>query len=519
MKKEQYETPCIRPDANGIPMLYVQGEPFLMLGGELHNSASSSLEHMEKEVWPWLRPLGLNTVILPVAWESIEPEEGVFDFSLVKGLLEQARREKVRLVILWFGLWKNGESFYVPSWVKADDSRFFRACLSPQSPCNTISLLCEEAVEADRRAFSRLMDYLREEDGEENTVIMVQVENEIGLLGAERDYSEAALAAYEEQVPEVIQKLYGVQGSWREALGADGPEYFMAYHYARAVERIASGGKEKYPLPMYVNAWLEQHPDRPGVYPSGGPVGKLVPLWKAAAPSLDLLAPDIYVPYLDDVCEEYGVCDNPLFIPEARRDPSTASNAFYVFGARNGLGFSPFGPEDFLRDDLPPVDPNQLAALNIDMSGFACQGTGPYLVRTYQVLRGMLPILVARRGTDRMCGFIRKNPNDRGCIIPMDGFDVQLDYLPAKEGQPGTGGILLREEDGFYISGCNVKFTPLPKKGSDTWLSLICLEEGEFENGIWKRGRVLNGDELGDMRLPDMAETKYVRVCVHGKRN
>lgn len=270
---------------------------------------------------------------------------------------------------------------------------------------------------------------------------------------------------------------------------------------------------------MYVNAWLEQHPDRPGVYPSGGPVGKLLPLWKKAAPSLDLIAPDIYLPDLKRVCEEYSVCQNPLFIPEARRDPVTASNVFYALGGLNALGFSPFAPEDFLQEEQKTPDGELLKTLNISVDGFSCQGTGPYLVRSYQVLRGLYPLVLKWRGTDRMTAFIRSNPWERGCIIPMDDYDLQLDYLPENPGQPGSAGIIFREENGFYISGCQVRFTPLPKKGSESHLTIVRLEEGEWKDGIWEAGRVLNGDELNGRELKDMAETKYMKVCIHKPEN
>ena len=519
MEKKESMIPCIAPDSNGIPVLYVNGEPFIVLGGELHNSSSSNLPYMENKVWPFIRQFSMNTVILPVAWESIEPEEGKFDFSLPEGILRQARREKVKLVFLWFGLWKNGESFYVPSWVKEDGKRFFRACYGDKSPSNTVSPFCREAIEADKKAFCRFMEFLRDNDREEQIVIMVQVENEIGFLKAERDFSPAAQAEYEKEVPEIIRTLYGRSGSWKQALSQDAPEYFMAYHYAKAVEEITAAGKKIYPLPMYVNAWLEQHPDRPGVYPSGGPVGKLLPLWKKAAPSLDLIAPDIYLPDLKRVCEEYSVCQNPLFIPEARRDPVTASNVFYALGGLNALGFSPFAPEDFLQEEQKTPDGELLKTLNISVDGFSCQGTGPYLVRSYQVLRGLYPLVLKWRGTDRMTAFIRSNPWERGCIIPMDDYDLQLDYLPENPGQPGSAGIIFREENGFYISGCQVRFTPLPKKGSESHLTIVRLEEGEWKDGIWEAGRVLNGDELNGRELKDMAETKYMKVCIHKPEN
>lgn len=514
-EKYLYEIPRIERNQHGAATLYVKGKPFLMLGGELHNSASSNLEFMEQEVWPYVRPLGLNTVILPVAWESIEPCEGAFNFSLLEGLLMQARREKVKLVLLWFGLWKNGESFYVPSWVKEDYRRFFRARYANNHPSDTISVFCKEAVAADRKAFVRLMEFLEEYDSDEQTVIMVQVENEIGLLGAERDYSDAAESAFRQEIPEELKKQYQSLGDWAAAFGEDAPEYFMAWHYGRAIEEISAAGKAVYPLPMYVNAWLEQHPDRPGVYPSGGPVAKLIPLWKLAAPSLDLIAPDIYLPDFKGVCESYQVCENPLFIPEARRDPVTASNVFYAFGGLCAMGFSPFAAEDFLREDFREPDTSLLKSLNISMSGFNCAGTGPYYQKSCEVLNGLLPVIAERRGSDRMTAFIQANPLESGCILPLDKFDLQLDYTGGEKGSTGSAGIILKEDGGFYISGCNVRFQVLPKKGSRTFVTIVRLEEGNYEDGIWKPGRVLNGDELRQNLLGEFAETKYVKVCVH----
>ena len=105
--------------------LIVDGKPFLALGGEVHNSSSSSVEYM-KPIWPRLGSMHLNTVVVPVAWETIEPQEGRFEFSVVDGLLEGARSNHLRLVVLWFGAWKNTFSSYVPAWVKTDEERFPR---------------------------------------------------------------------------------------------------------------------------------------------------------------------------------------------------------------------------------------------------------------------------------------------------------------------------------------------------------------------------------------------------------
>lgn len=266
---------------------------------------------------------------------------------------------------------------------------------------------------------------------------------------------------------------------------------------------------------MYVNAWLEQHPDRPGEYPSGGPVAKLIPLWKAAAPAIDLIAPDIYVPDFKGTCEAYKACGNAMFIPEARRDPVTASNALYAFAGLNAMGFSPFAVEDFHRNDLKLPDLALLASLNIDMSGFNCFGTALYYQKTCEILTGMLPLLKEYQGSEELIGFIRSNPWDRGCILSMGDYDLELDYPINKGDKTGSAGMILKKDGGFYITGCNVKFKPLPKKGSGEFVTMVRLQEGVFEEGIWKPGRILNGDELSQCNLGEFAETKFVKVCVH----
>lgn len=508
---EKNMIPCLRENENGIETLYVDGRPFLILGGELHNSSSSSPVYMEERVWPCLRALHLNTVLLAVAWESIEPREGLFDFSLVEAVLKQARREGVRLVLLWFGLWKNGESFYVPGWVKEDCNRFFRAVHQNGFASDTVSPFCEVAVEKDRCAFTALMGYLKEHD-EGHTVIMVQVENETGFLKSDRDYSHAANMKFNEELPENVRILYGQEGTWAEVFGENAGEYFMAYYYACAVEKIAASGKRVLPLPMYVNAWLEQHPDRAGVYPSGGPVAKLINLWRIAAPSIDMVSPDIYLPDFKGECEKYHIAGNSLFIPEACKNAVTSSNALYAFAAHNAIGYSPFGIEDILYDHGQEMDKSQLQALNITSDAFYDRETAPYLTRSYEILYGLWEKLLECRGTDRMIGFIQGHPYESGCIIPLKKFDLQLDYLCGSPRGTGSAGIIFPEDNGFYIVGCNVRFSVLPKPGSGVCMGIPGYEEGGFVNGEWVKMRVLNGDEVYDMSLKDMPQARYVRV-------
>jgi len=483
---------------DGVYNLYVDGKPYIALAGEIHNSSASSLKYMEEKVWPHLKELHLNTVILPVYWELIEPEQGQFDFDLLDGIIQQARDENVRLVLLWFGLWKNGLSSYVPSWVKKDVTTYFRAEYSSKEPSASISPLCESAVEADAKAFSHLMTHLKKIDGDRHTVIMVQVENEIGFLGSDRDYSEHANAEFHCRLPAEIESLYGVSGTWEEAFAADAAEYFMAYHYARAVERIASAGSEVYPLPLFVNAWLEQYPWRPGTYPSGGPIAKVMKLWQAVAPTLCLYAPDIYLPNFAEICQEYTAGnDNPLFIPEARRDVASVTNVFYALGKHDALCYSPFGIEDFLAppsDDGGGIDIGLLMALNIDLSGFNLNGTGPYLARSYELLGNMLGVIQKYRGTGKMTGFLQNH--NQGCLLSFSQYDIKVSYDRQQEGKPVSGGLAIEvSEHEFIFAGIGFSVEFLPKRGNTAKVGHVRIEEGTYVQDEWVRGRVLNGDE------------------------
>ncbi|MEY8327076.1 DUF5597 domain-containing protein [Lachnospiraceae bacterium 54-11] len=502
--------PEIRRDENEIARLYVEDEPFLVLGGEVHNSSASDPKYMEQHVWPNLRGMNVNTVLLPVCWEMIEPKEDEYNFSLVEELIKQARQEKMYLVFLWFGLWKNGESFYAPEWVKRDCKRFFRARYHNGAESETISPLCEEAVKRDKAAFGKLMEYLKEHD-RQHSVLMVQVENEIGFLKSDRDYSIIANEDFGKEIPDTLQRAYHKSGNWADAFGDDAAEYFMAWHYARAVEEIARNGKEIYPLPMYVNAWLEQHPDRAGVYPSGGPVAKLIPLWQMAAPSLDMISPDIYVPDFKSECIAYTQHGNALFIPETGSNLKSASRVFYAVGAHHAIGFAPFGIEDIQNENVQNMKNDQLAELNIMAEAFDSRNTAPYLKESYRLLLGMKEKLFSVQ-KEKMTGYMQGNPYEQGCILEFESFDLQLDYLC---GETGSAGLLISESDGFYLTGCNTRFTVLPKKGkADSRVEILRYEEGEFEKGIWKRKRILNGDERYDLALYDNPKTVYLKIAI-----
>lgn len=508
------ELPVIKKE-DGIWSLFVDGKPFTMLSAELHNSSASSAEYMEQQVWPYLRGLNVNSVLFPVYWEMIEAVKGEFNFSLVDQLIEQARREKVRLGILWFGLWKNGISSYVPAWMKQDQRVYFRARDREGRAMDVISPFCQAAVQADAMAFGKLMEHLREVDGEAHTVILVQVENEIGLLGSDMDYSEAAKQEYQKEIPESIAALYEKSGMWETAFHEEAPEVFMEYAYASALEKIAYAGKVQYPLPMYVNAWIEKFPWRPGEYPSGGPIARFLPLWKALAPDISACVPDIYTADTKEVCREYAGAENPLLIPEHRRDRKNISALFYAVGQYQTLCFSPFGAEDFL---MPPeqwtgiANPIIMKILNIDMKAWECSGTGEWLGCAYQLLGKALDTIYRYRIKGRVHSFIRENEYEKGTVISLTTCDVRIDYLDSGEDTPKASGIILEgEENELYMIGVSLRYTILAKRDECRQLGILEYSEGVLEEDEYIRKRILNGDERYCMMILEKPQLQYVK--------
>lgn len=476
--------------------LIVDGEPFLILGGELGNSTASSLTYLDAQ-WETLETLNLNTVLAPVSWELIEPVEGQFDFTLVDGMLEQARAHDMRLVILWFGAWKNSMSSYVPAWVKRDQARFPRARDAQGRAQDILSPFYDENREADRRAFTALMAHLREADSRHRTVLMVQVENEIGMLPDARDHSEAANAAFAEPVPLQIRSAQEhPDQDWESLFGASAQtdEMFQAWHFARYVEALAASGKAEYPLPMFVNAALNRPGVEPGGYPSAGPLPHLFEIWQAGAPSLDFLAPDIYFPNFVERISEFRTPDNPLFIPEANRAGrgEATADALFAFGALDAMGFSPFSIEN-------APDPEH------DLLGEA-----------YAHLAELAPLVLERQGTDRLTGF-RPPVSYSGELdaarqsFEMGGyrFTVTFDdpWTPDESQAMETHGGLLMQlgEDAFLVLGHGVTLTFETADGSGDIAGIESIWEGRYAEGAWQPGRLLNGDESHQgrhLRLP-----------------
>ena len=316
-----------------------QIKDFVILGGELSNSAATSVEDID-EVLPRMKALGLNTVLVPVYWELIEPTEGRMDFTLVDCTIDVARQQGLKIVPLWFGAWKNSMSCYAPAWFKRDVKRFPRAMTAEGKPLEIASCFSYNVLQADLKAFSALMQHIAEKDPQREVVIMMQIENEIGMLESARDHSPLAEKAYKEE-------------RWAERYGTDdyADEKFMALHYARYVEHLAKAARKIHDMPLYVNAAMNSRGRKPGEYPSAGPLAHLADIWKSGAPSIDILAPDIYDTGFKSWASQYamplrpqdgGKVKNRLFIPESRCCENSGVRALYAFGEHQALGFSPF---------------------------------------------------------------------------------------------------------------------------------------------------------------------------------
>ena len=495
--------------------LIVDGKPMLILGGELGNSTSSDLKFLS-QYWPTLKAIGLNTVIATVEWDMIEPKEGVYDFSSIEGLIKQAEANNVKLVVLWLAAWKNSTSSYAPPYIKHDWQKYSKTQDDEGVPQDILSPFDTDTLKADQRAFSAFMAHIKQFD-KNHTVVMVQVENEIGMLPVVRDYSPLAQAAFKGQVPKTLidylqknratlhafvrdawaAKGSKTSGTWTEVFG-DGPkgqEIFQAWGFSVFTIALTQAGKAAYHLPMYINVALNRPDQKPGQYPSGGPLPHLFDIWKAGGPDIDLIGMDVYYPNYTQWADQFKRPDNPVFVPEANRagQSDAGGNAFYTLGELDGIGFSPFHIETL---------PN-----------FA---TDP-LTDAYRVLRQIAPVVLAHQGKGTMRGF--KAPlSYEGVLdetpkkIELGGFALTVTMVDSRTPKntqdiKAHGGLIIQTgKDEFLAAGRGVIIRFADAAANSGWrIGVEQIREGEFVNGEWVPGRWLNGDESGQgryLRLP-----------------
>ena len=447
----------LRKQGNAMQLM-VDGQPMVILGGELSNSAATCVADIDNVI-PHMARLGLNTVLVPAQWDLTEPVEGQFDFTLIDRTIQRARENSLKVVFLWFGAWKNSMSCYAPLWFKRDTKRFPRAMTRSGKPLEIASAFSENVFQADHRAFQRLMEHIAEVDGLQHTVIMMQIENEIGMLEDARDHSLEADRLFRGAVPKQLtdylkkhknelhpsmrDRFTGKTGSWTEVFG-DGlytDEIFMAYYYALYVERLAQTARRVCNMPLYVNAAMNSRGRQPGEYPSAGPLAHLKDVWHCGAPSIDILAPDIYDTGFKGWAAQYALPDNPLFIPESRCCVNSGVRALYAVGEHGALGFSPFAIDQAPDSETQPI------------------------TASYGLLRQLMPLIVRHQGQGTMRGVLF-DEQDRETVI-SDGdltltcrHNFTLPWDPrATDGStwPEGGALILRlAEDDYIIAGSGV---------------------------------------------------------------
>lgn len=480
--------------------LVVEGRPFLILGGELGNSSFTSVEYM-KPIWPKLKMMNINTIIAPVYWELIEPKEGQFDFMLLDELIAEARKNDIKIVFNWFGSWKNSMSSHVPSWIKQNQEKYPRSrderCVSQE----ILTPFSENNLKADLKAYTALMKHIKSIDSQNQTIIMVQTENEIGMLPSARDYHPLANELFKKDVPseltDYLQKNkenlvpeflnvwrkngYKTKGNWNEIFGEGyhTDELFMAWYFAKFTNKIVEAGKSVYPLPMYVNAALIRPGKIPGEYPSAGPLPHLMDIWQAGAPTIDFLSPDFYTLDFERWCDLYVRQNNTLFVPEHRFDATVVAKALFAFGHYEAIGFCPFSIESTENPE------------------------NEELGKAYKLIEQLTPIIAQKHGQHLIEGVLLEKDKILSTVVLGDyefsfknSFTLGWEAGASKAEWESGGAIIIQTNTNeFYVAGSGIVVTFKNWKKRDKIVGILKNEEGVFENGNWKVIRHLNGDQ------------------------
>jgi beta-galactosidase GanA len=344
-------------------------------------------------------------------------------------------------------------------------------------------------------------------------VILVQVENEIGMIPEVRDRHPAADAAFAAAVPAELMDYLAAhhdalapelrdrwiaagarsRGTWTEVFGegAATSEIFMAWAFGRYVDAVAKAGRAEYALPLYVNAALIRPKYEPGQYPSAGPLPHLIDVWRAAAPTIDFISPDIYFPNFTEWADRYVRGGNPLFIPEALRSTDAPVNSLYAFGACSGFGFSPFGIESI------------------------SEPSASLLKASNDLIRQLTPLIVAHQGKATMTALLPPAAEQRQPhAVVFGGLTLNVTYerlespgladgvineagdrAASRAPMPAGAIVIQLGPDEFIFGGMGVAVTFSAVTPGDPIIGILSCEEGRYADGTWQHIRWLNGDQ------------------------
>ena len=530
--------------SNGVGELVQGGVSRLLLGGQVHNSSSSSTRAFSEAI-AHVRRVNGNTVIAPVSWAQFEPEEGRFDFALVDHLLAEVRAHELRLVLLWFGAFKNAASTYAPRWVRADRARFPRAQAESRSvPAFSyegatakpvLSVFSGALSDASAAAVEALARRIGDLDAQD-LVALIQIENEVGILSDSRDRSVAAEAAWRAPVPtallDALREARGAEsmartvwreqgersgGAWAEIFGNDwrADEVFMAWAFASHAESIAQRVRQVIGTPLYANAWLGPQPaqDRAGEYPSGGPTSRVLDVWRAAAPTLSMLSPDIYVEDTDPVMRDYAA-GGALFVPECR---ISAAELVRAVGVHKAVGWSAFGIDDVREDGQVAATLGFLTALEpLIAHARATGGLAAAVVEgPDDVVRCQIgDIGISIRGS---LAQLRRMLLDAGVQAPVTDPELPDETAPYAHIPAGAERrpfvLIVREaHDSVIAVGQGVT---LDFDGVDG-IEIDAVEELLVDERVVVAGRVLNGDERLRLLPVETVGAARIRLLVDG---
>ena len=519
----------------------VDGRPFYPLGAQADNQSGRSASESET-AFKAVKLLHGNTLEIPVHWEQVEPEEGKFDFSCVDALLANARRYDLKLILLWFATWFAGTMDFTPAWVKTDPQRFKQVVSPTGKDLWSLSPHCKANLEADKKAFASFCKHLKAKDSTEQTVIGIQVENEPGIAGSDRDYGPEAKAEFDSPVPsklvacmkaagkgnvyDIWQQAGGKKsGTWPELFGWEAGELMSAWSIATYIDRVAEAGKAVYDIPMYINVWMMAYPlwSLPGTHhASGGAVSRVLDIYKWSTPHIDIIAPDIYLrdtKSFEYACAAYSRDDNPLFLPESVQEVTNGGrssqiwNMFHAVADYNLIGYFFFGVEYIVTKDGSFRPEFQT------------------LVDTMHCLAAAIPLLLKYQGT----GKIHAVAQDEFMSGQEFDFDGYLGFAQFRSGQGNTdwkdwrhppdetlykevadinrgrGLIIQASRNKFYLVGANYRIILRPKPTSDKTRALfpitdliftmlspyLSVDEGYFDqNGKFVTERRRNGGQV-----------------------